>query len=65
MPPAQGSFADIQALLPAGPTGPTGTQELSCDPCTCPDNYIYDEVMWRKMVLVLLCRIADGLAPGE
>jgi len=65
----QGSIQDIIALLPDGPSkilmansgDPAAGSNIACDPCVCPDNYIYDEVMWRKMVLVLLCRIAGSL----
>jgi hypothetical protein len=69
MAPKTGGIEDILALLPQGPTTVNmgnasdyaAGNPLSCDPCSCPDNYIYNEEMWRKMVLVLLCRIAVAL----
>lgn len=50
-----------QRMITSG--DPAAINALSCDPCECPDNYIYGsgpngDAMFKKMVIKLLCDIA-------
>lgn len=38
---------------------------MQCDPCLCPDQHINHLITWRKAVVTLLCRIANGIGGAQ